>query len=377
MIDRLLENSIKDKFFKGKAIILLGARQVGKTTLFKKLASSLDNVLWLNADNFEVQTLFEASSSTRFKSIIKNNKVIIIDEAQRIKNIGIKLKIIIDEIENVQLIATGSSSFDLSNEINEPLTGRKYEFKMFPISFEEMVKHHGLLEELNQLEHRMVFGYYPDVVTNKYDASDILKLLADSYLFKDILIWNKIKKSDRIVKLLQALAFQIGNQVSYNELGKIVGLNSETVESYIQLLEKSYIIFRLGTYSRNLRSELKKSKKIYFYDNGIRNAIISNLNPLELRNDKGALWENFIISERKKYLAYHNIYTNSYFWRTHAQQEIDYIEEREGRVFAYEFKWSKHKKARIPKTFTNAYPEATSKIISPENFEEFIMHVNG
>ena len=377
MIDRLLENSIKDKFFKGKAIILLGARQVGKTTLFKKLASSLDNVLWLNADNFEVQTLFEASSSTRFKSIIKNNKVIIIDEAQRIKNIGIKLKIIIDEIENVQLIATGSSSFDLSNEINEPLTGRKYEFKMFPISFEEMVKHHGLLEELNQLEHRMVFGYYPDVVTNKYDATDILKLLADSYLFKDILIWNKIKKSDRIVKLLQALAFQIGNQVSYNELGKIVGLNSETVESYIQLLEKSYIIFRLGTYSRNLRSELKKSKKIYFYDNGIRNAIISNLNPLELRNDKGALWENFIISERKKYLAYHNIYTNSYFWRTHAQQEIDYIEEREGRVFAYEFKWSKHKKARIPKTFTNAYPEATSKIISPENFEEFIMHVNG
>lgn len=377
MIDRLLENSIKDKFFKGKAIILLGARQVGKTTLFKKLASSLDSVLWLNADNFEVQTLFEASSSTRFKSIIKNNKVIIIDEAQRIKNIGIKLKIIIDEIENVQLIATGSSSFDLSNEINEPLTGRKYEFKMFPVSFEEMVKHHGLLEELNQLEHRMVFGYYPDVVTNKDDTADILKLLADSYLFKDILIWNKIKKSDRIIKLLQALAFQIGNQVSYNELGKIVGLNSETVESYIQLLEKSYIIFRLGTYSRNLRSELKKSKKIYFYDNGIRNAVISNLNPLELRNDKGALWENFIISERKKYLSYHNIYTNSYFWRTHAQQEIDYIEEREGRVFAYEFKWSKHKKARIPKTFTNAYPEATSKIISPENFEEFIMHENG
>ncbi len=377
MIDRLLENSIKGKFFKGKAIILLGARQVGKTTLLKKIATSLKDVLWLNADNFEVQTLFEASSSTRFKSIIKNNKVIIIDEAQRIKNIGIKLKIIIDEIENVQLIATGSSSFDLSNEINEPLTGRKYEFKMFPISFEEMVKHHGLLEELNQLEHRMVFGYYPDVVTNQDDTTDILKLLADSYLFKDILIWNKIKKSDRIVKLLQALAFQIGNQVSYNELGKMVGLNSETVESYIQLLEKSYIIFRLGTYSRNLRSELKKSKKIYFYDNGIRNTVISNLNPLELRNDKGDLWENFIISERKKYLSYHNIYTNSYFWRTHAQQEIDYIEEREGKVFAYEFKWSKHKKARIPKTFTNAYPEAISKIISPENFEEFIMHKDG
>ena len=280
MIKRLLEKKIKDRLFQGKAIIVLGARQVGKTTLLKKIASSLDDVLWLNADHFEVQTLFEEPSSSRFKSIIKNKKVIIIDEAQRIKNIGLKLKIIADDLKEVQLIATGSSSFDLSNEINEPLTGRKFEFNMFPLSFEEMVNHHDLFDELNQLEHRMVFGYYPDVVVNQNDEIEILKLLADSYLFKDILIWNKIKKSDKVIKLLQALAFQIGNQVSYNELGKIVGLNSETIESYVQLLEKSYIIFRLSTFSRNLRSELKKTRKIYFIDNGIRNAIISNLNPL-------------------------------------------------------------------------------------------------
>jgi len=272
----------------------------------------------LNADNFEVQTLFETPSSSRFKAIIKNHKVVIIDEAQSIKDIGLKLKIITDELKEVQLIATGSSSFDLSNALNEPLTGRKFEYQMYPISFEEMAGHHGLLEELNQLKHRMVYGYYPDVVINQGEEKDILKLLADSYLFKDILIWNKIKKSDKIIKLLQALAFQMGNQVSYNELGKIVGLNSETVESYILLLEKSFIIYRLGTFSRNLRTELKKTRKIYFIDNGIRNAVIGNYNPLELRNDKGALWENFIIGERKKYLAHYNIYVNSYFWRTTA-----------------------------------------------------------
>jgi len=373
MISRLLEKNIKDNFFKGKAIIILGARQVGKTTLLKKIANNIKNVLWLNADTFEVQTLFEEASSKRFMSIIKNNKIVIIDEAQRIKNIGLKLKIITDEFETVQLIVTGSSSFDLSNEINEPLTGRKFEYELFPFSFEEMVKHHGLFDELNLLEQRMIYGYYPDVVVSKENKDDILKLLADSYLFKDILIWNKIKKSDKIIKLLQALAFQIGSQVSYNELGKIIGLNSETVESYVQLLEKSFIIFRLGTFSRNLRSELKKTRKIYFFDNGIRNAVINNFTAIELRNDKGALWENFIISERRKYLSYHKIYANTYFWRTHAQQEIDYIEEREGNLFAFEFKWSKHKKSFIPKTFTKTYPKAITKIITPSNFEDFVL----
>jgi len=376
MIDRILEESIKSKLFKGKAIVLLGPRQVGKTTLLKNIATNLKNPLWLNADNFEVQTLFETPSSSRFKAIIKNHNVVIIDEAQNIKDIGLKLKIITDELKDVQLIATGSSAFDLSNDLNEPLTGRKFEYQMYPMSFEEMVGHHNLLDEISLLKHRMVYGYYPDVVVNQGEEKDILKLLADSYLFKDILIWNKIKKSDKIIKLLQALAFQMGNQVSYNELGKIVGLNSETVESYIQLLEKSFIIYRLGTFSRNLRTELKKTRKIYFVDNGIRNAVIGNYNPMELRNDTGALWENFIIGERKKYLAYHNIYVNSYFWRTTAQQEIDYIEERDGKIYAFEFKWSSHKKAKISKTFLKAYPNAIIKIITPENFEEFILKQN-
>ena len=375
MIQRSIEKAIQEKLFQGKAIILLGARQVGKTTLLKKIATSLQDVLWLNADTFEVQTMFEQPSSSRFQSFIKNNKVLIIDEAQNIKDIGLKLKIITDEFSQIQLIATGSSAFDLASQVNEPLTGRKFEYQMFPISFGEMVTHHGLLEEMNQLNRRLIYGYYPDIIVNQNDEKDLLKLLADSYLFKDILIWNKIKKSDRIIKLLQALSFQIGNQVSYNELGKIVGLNSETVESYISLLEKAFIIFRLGTFSRNLRSELKKTRKIYFVDNGIRNAIISNFNPIELRNDVGALWENYLMSERKKALAYHHIFSNSYFWRTHAQQEIDYIEEREGVIYAYEFKWG-HKKAVISKTFTRAYSNAMTKIITPENVEEFLLDPN-
>jgi uncharacterized protein len=375
MIQRKIEKNIQNKLFKGKVIILFGARQVGKTTVLKKVASSLQDVLWLNADTIEVQTLFEQPSSNRFQSIIKNNKVLILDEAQNIKDIGLKIKVITDELKDVQLIATGSSAFDLANQVNEPLTGRKYEFQMFPVSFGEMVKHHGLMEELSQLNRRLIYGYYPDIVINQNEERDLLKLLADSYLFKDILIWNKIKKSDRIIKLLQALSFQVGNQVSYNELGKIVGLNSETVESYISLLEKAFIIFRVGTFSRNLRSELKKTRKVYFVDNGIRNAVISSYNPIELRNDKGALWENFLMSERKKILSYDNIYAKSYFWRTHAQQEVDYIEEHNGNITAFEFKWG-HKKAVISKTFSRSYPNAKTKIITPENVEEFLLSSN-
>jgi len=372
MIVRVLEEKLISKFYKGKIILVLGPRQVGKTTLLKKIANNLQEVLWLNADNFEIQSLFDVPSSTRFKSIIKNHKVVIIDEAQSIKDIGLKLKIIADEIKNIQLIATGSTAFDLANELNEPLTGRKYEFQMYPISFEEMVNHTNLLEELNMLTHRMVYGYYPDVVLNQLEEKDLLKLLADSYLFKDILIWNKIKKSDKIIKLLQALSFQIGNQVSYNNLWKLIGLDSLTVERYITLLEKSFIIYRLNSYSKNLRNELKKSRKIYFIDNGIRNAVIGNYSSVDLRNDVGALWENYIIIERIKFTNYHNMYVNRYFWRTKAQQEIDYLEEIDGKLFAYEFKWNKHKKAKISKTFTNAYPDAIVKIITPDNFEEFI-----
>lgn len=373
MIHRTLENTIKDKLNKRKAIILMGARQVGKTTIMKELFKDTDNVLWLNGDESDVQNLFENISSTRLKQIIGSKEYVVIDEAQRISNIGIKLKLITDELPDVQLVATGSSSFDLANEINEPLTGRKWQYTMFPLSFEEMVNHNGLLEEKRLIPHRLVFGYYPDVVNNPDDEREILKLLSDSYLYKDILMWEQIKKPDKLIKLLQALAFQIGSQVSYSELGQLCGLDSKTVEKYITLLEKCYVIFRLGSFSRNLRNELKNSRKIYFYDNGIRNAVISDFSLLEKRQDTGALWENFIISERIKKNAYDMEYRNSWFWRTKSQAEIDYVEESNGMITAYEFKWNPKAKYRIPRSFLDNYKDSTFSVISPENIEDFLL----
>lgn len=372
MIKRHMEKVIQSKLNKGKAIIIYGARQVGKTTLLKKIVEKdSKEIYWLNGDRVEDRALLENASSTRLLSFLSGKKMIIIDEAQRIEDIGLKLKIIFDET-SIQIVATGSSSFDLANKIQEPMTGRKYEYKLYPFSFDELAQHSNAFEEYKQLPNRLLFGSYPDVVLHEGNQREVLENLANSYLYKDILEWGKIKKSTKILKLLQAIAFQIGNQVSYTELSRIVGINKETVESYIDLLEKSFVIFRLHSFSRNLRNELKKSKKIYFYDNGIRNALINNFNPIELRNDVGALWENYIISERIKYTDYQQIYANRYFWRTRYQQEIDYIEEREGKLFAYEFKWNTHKKVKIPNSFMNAYPDTETKIITPTNYHEFI-----
>ncbi len=373
MITRIVDKKVEKRFYNGKAIIIMGPRQVGKTTLLENITKNKKNVLWLYADEQDVQSLFDNPSSTRLRKGFGSAKIVVIDEAQRIKDIGIKLKLITDQIKDVQLLVTGSSAFELANEINEPLTGRKWEYKLFPISFEEMANHHGLLTEKRLLNHRLVYGYYPEVVKAQGSEKETLNQLSDSYLYKDLLTWNQIKKSDKLIKLLQALAYQLGNQVSYNELSNLVGLDKETVESYIQLLEQAYIVFRLGTYRKNLRTELKKSKKIYFYDNGIRNALIANFQQVELRQDMGALWENFMVSERMKYNAYHENWVNRYFWRTMAQQEVDYIEEQDGNLYAYEFKWSTHKKGKITKAFTNAYPNAITKIITPENFEDFVM----
>jgi len=372
MISRLMANTIEKHLFTGKAIILLGPRQVGKTTLLQKLTERLENVLWLNADEQDVQEMFANPSSTILSAEFARAKIVVIDEAQRIKNIGIKLKLITDQIKDIQLIVTGSSALELANEVNEPLTGRKWEYSLFPLSYEEMVNHHGFLEENRLLHHRLVYGYYPEVVTANGNEKEVLKQLSDSFLYKDLLSWNKIKKSDKIVKLMQALAFQVGNQVSYNELGNLVGLDNQTVETYIQLLEQTFIIFRLRTFNRNLRTELKKTRKIYFYDNGIRNSLIANFQRVGLRQDMGALWENFMISERMKYNANNNIWLNRFFWRTSAQQEVDYIEEKDGLIYAFEFKWNVRKSGRITKAFTNAYPDAKAIIITPENFIEFI-----
>jgi predicted AAA+ superfamily ATPase len=276
MIKRILSQNIQDVLYKNKAVILLGARQTGKTTLLKHLLENKDNTLWLNGDEADVINLFANATSTSLRAAIGNYTTVLIDEAQRIENVGIKLKLITDQIPNVQLIATGSSAFELSNRINEPLTGRKWEFQLFPLSFAEMVQHHGLLEEKRLLRHRLLYGYYPEVVVNQGNEQSFLRLLSDSYLYKDILQWEGIQKPDRLVILLKALAFQIGSQVSYNELSQICGLDAKTVEKYLLLLEKTFVIFRLGSFARNLRNELKFSKKIFFYDNGIRNALISN-----------------------------------------------------------------------------------------------------
>lgn len=368
MITRKLGKFLTNRLFKGKAIVLIGARQVGKTTLLKELTHNMDNILWLNGDELGTRTLLQDVSAEKFRSMIGSKKIMVIDEAQRIENIGLKMKLITDNLTHVQLILTGSSSFDLANRINEPLTGRKWEYTLFPLSFAEMAEHTSPFEEIKHLPIRIVYGYYPDVVTHPGDEREVLKQVTDSYLYKDILEWERIKKSDKLVRLLQLLAFQVGSEVSLNELSRQVELDKNTVEKYITLLEQTQIIFRLGSLSRNLRNELKAARKIYFYDNGVRNALINNFNDLALRDDAGALWENWMISELVKKRHYDRKFVNRYFWRTTQQQEIDYIEEADGLLTAYEFKWNPKKNARISKTFMTAYPDTEIITINPENF---------
>ena len=374
MIQRVLKKQIKDQMFTGKAIILLGSRQTGKTSLLEDVFPSEKGVLWLSGDDVDVQSMMETMTAQRMRTLLGDRKIVVIDEAQRIKDIGLRMKVVTDQMKDVQLIATGSSAFELANRLNEPLTGRKWEYQLYPLSFGEMVAHHGLLTEKRLLSHRLVYGYYPEVVTSVGKERDVLKMLSDSYMYKDVLALGSIKKCDKLQTLLQAIAFQVGDQVSYSELASTVGIDVKTVESYIDVLEKCYIIFRLPSLSRNLRNELKNNRKIYFYDNGIRNALISNFSPIELRTDSGALWENFAISEKIKFTSYSHLWCNRYFWRTHEQKEIDYVEDRDGQLSAFEFKYSPKKKVVVPKHFAEAYPTATFKVITPDNFEEFVLN---
>ena len=371
MIKRELFQKLNEKFNKGKAIVLLGPRQVGKTTLINTCLEGKD-FLFLNGDDPEIRNLLENTGVSKLRSIIGKNSLIFIDEAQRIKDIGLIAKMIIDQFKEVQLLISGSSALEINQSTQEPLTGRKFEYQLFPISWEEFENHVGYLEANTQLEERLIYGMYPDVLNNRSDAGEILKQLTTSYLYKDVLSITGIKKPELLDKLLKALALQIGSEVSYNELANLLQIDKNTVSKYIDLLEKAYIIFRLNSYSRNQRNEIKNNRKIYFYDNGIRNMIINNLNPLELRTDKGALWENFLISERIKLQQYNELYTNNYFWRTVQKQEIDFVEETNGQVTAYEFKWNSKGKAKIPASFINLY-NAIGKIIDKENFREFVM----
>ena len=306
--------------------------------------------------------------------VIGANKFVVIDEAQKVDNIGLTLKLIVDNMPDVQVIATGSSAFELRNCLNEPLTGRKYEYQMFPISSKEIYQSSGYIDLKGGLETRLIYGSYPDILNHASDARELLRMLTDSYLYKDILATDNLRKPDVLDKLLRALAFQVGSEVSYNELAQTIGTDSKTVERYIELLEKCYIIFRLHGLSRNLRNELKKAKKIYFYDNGVRNAVIQQFAPLELRNDAGALWENFFISERIKRNHYQQNYCNIYFWRTKSQLEIDYIEEQNGQMTAFEMKWNpKKSNTSIPETFLNAYDVKETVVITPENYLEYLL----
>jgi predicted AAA+ superfamily ATPase len=370
MIVRDLEPNVVARLHKGKVIVLIGPRQVGKTTLINSILSKSDYLFLDGDDNTVAETLSNANTEN-LKSIIGNYKYVFIDEVQRIPNIGLKLKIMVDQIKDVQVIVSGSSAFDINSETQEPLTGRKFEFQMFPIFWTEFENNVGYMKAQQQLELRLLYGMYPDVINNFGNEYEILKNLVSSYLYKDILALAGIRKSNVLEKIVQALALQVGSEVSYNEIAQLVGVDKNTVNNYIDLLEKSFVIFRLNSFSKNIRNEIKANKKIYFYDNGVRNMVIGNFNTLSLRQDKGALWENFLVSERMKMLSYSQSVAKPYFWRTTAQQEIDYIETNADAVSAFEFKWANTKKAKLPKSFIEAY-QPSFLVVDKDNFRDFL-----
>lgn len=371
-IERKLQKTIEKSLFKGELIVIYGARQVGKTTLVREIERKFSSdSRYLNCDEPDVRQALTDKTSTELREFLGNKKIIILDEAQRVRNIGITLKLLADNFPETQIIATGSSSFELSNEISEPLTGRKKEFLLHPFSLDELGSVYSSLEISRVLERRIVFGMYPSVALDKENAAAKLKEITRSYLYKDILQYENIRNPEVLEKLLQALALQLGNEVSYNELAGLVGVDKRTAANYVQILEKAFIIFRLRPFSRNLRNELKKLRKIYFYDTGVRNALINNLNPMNLRQDAGALWENFILSERIKFNENSGRDANMYFWRTLQGHEIDYLEEEGGKISGYEFKWEKDK-FKKPKDFLKAYSQSSVELVNRKNFWKFL-----
>ena len=375
MIKRLIDAQIESKLFKNKGIIIVGARQIGKTTSINFVLKNKEKVLFLDGDDPVVRELLDNANTEQIRNLIGDKTFIFIDEAQRIQNIGLTAKIIVDQFKNVQLIISGSSAFDLKNSLSESLTGRKWEYQMFPVTWHELEETYGYLKSLQQLELRILYGMYPEIITNNGDEKERLKLLIDSYLYKDILSFYNIQKPWVLQNLLKALALQMGNEISLNELANLLQVDKNTVKNYIEILEKSFVIFTLSGFNRNIRNELKQAKKVFFWDNGIRNAVIGNFSPLELREDKGALWENFLIAERMKKNNYENPYINSYFWRTTTQLEIDYVEEIEGEIFAYEIKWNENAKIKSFENFRETYKTDVVKI-HPKNFREFLVNKN-
>lgn len=374
MIERTIERQLAADTGRRKVIVITGARQVGKTTLVNALAAGRKKVLMLNCDNHDDRAALEDKTTTQLGALMEGYDLVFIDEAQRVPGIGLTIKMIGDMKPDTQVIATGSSSLELAEGINEPATGRHIDYMLFPLSLEELAAHTSEREERRMLGTRLIYGTYPEVVTQAADARRTLMTLASDYLYKDLLAYRGVKKPEVLSKLLRALALQVGSEVSYNELSGLLGIDKATVESYIGLLEKCFVIFRLDSFCRNARNEIKKGKKIYFCDNGIRNAIISNFAPPEMRTDMGALWENLMISERRKRNIYHNTYSQMYFWRTHEQKEIDLVEETDGMLHAYEFKWNGKARASLPAVFASAYPGTVLDIVTPDNYFPFITH---
>lgn len=370
--ERSIQELIQAKFFLGKAIVLLGPRQVGKTTLIETiLRGREEKFLYLDGDDSTVREILEQANTETLRAIIADHKIVYIDEAQRINAIGLQSKIIVDQFKHIQLVLSGSSAFELNEKTQEPLTGRKWTFHLWPIAWQEYEKEVGYLKAEQSLENRLVYGFYPDVITDATHEEEVLLELTASYLYKDVLIYGNLKKPKLVQNILEALAYQVGNEVKYKELGETVGADPKTVASYIDVLEKAFVVFSLSSYSRNLRTEIKTAKKLYFYDNGIRNAVIRDFTPMAVRQDVGALWENFLISERLKANSYTRSLARTYFWRTKQQQEIDYVEELKGKFHAYEFKWSPKRKVNFPKTFTEAY-QSQNLLVNRGNFREFL-----
>ena len=373
MIPRTIENKLINQIDHKKAILIFGPRQVGKTTLVKDLMKKVgQSFFYFNGDEITTRSLWTTDQVPALIQSFGDKKLIILDEAQMIEEVGSICKQIIDAELGIQLILTGSSALNMANLTQEPLTGRKWEYFLYPISCAEMIEYSGAPELLRGLSQYLIYGCYPEVVTNLNNAQQILNNLASSYLYKDVLALTGVKKPLLLEKILKALAWQVGSEVSLNELSQIVGADIKTVDSYIHLLEQVYVVYRLGTYGGNLRNEISRKKKVYFFDNGIRNALIGNYSLPDNRNDIGALWENYLITERKKLLAYNDFYGHTYFWRSKAQAEVDYIEEIDGKLYAYEFKWNPGSKSKFARSFIEAYNPVKSDIIHRDNFWQWL-----
>ena len=371
---RELSNLILNKLQPNKVVILYGAGRVGKTMLVKEILANVNEpILRLNGDDINVHDKLSIRSIENYKQILGTYKLLYIDEAQKIPEIGLKLKLMIDEIEGLRIIISGSSSFDIHKNAGEPLTGRKYTFTLYTLSENEYTQIENNINKMDKIRERLVFGNYPELLhlPDRQDKVDYLNEMISSYLLKDILVYEHIKNSQKIFNLLRLIAFQIGGEVSLQELGIQLGISKNTVEKYLDLLSKVFILHKVEGFSRNLRKEITKNSRWYFLDNGIRNAVIANFNSLQARNDIGALWENYMISERLKYQEYRRISSNNYFWRTYEQQEIDWVEERDGSLFGYEFKW-KEEKVKIPTQWKSAYPDASFELININNFSEWL-----